>query len=69
MVGLVYVCFKHDVVVLTLCPSTLLHGPYFCLICCWCFYCLYLILTTIVFNCACNLIEEHGLILFFEIIY
>ena len=39
LVGLVSVCFKQDVVVLTLYPSTLLHGPYFCLLCCWCFYC------------------------------
>ena len=26
-------------------------------------------LSTVVFNCACNLIEEHGLILLFETVY
>jgi hypothetical protein len=29
----------------------------------------FLTLSTVVFNCACNLIEEHGLILLFEIVY
>jgi hypothetical protein len=29
----------------------------------------FLTLSTVVFNRACNLIEEHGLILLFEIVY
>jgi hypothetical protein len=29
----------------------------------------FLTLRTVVFNCACNLIEEHGLILLFETVY
>ena len=62
------VYFKQDVVVLTLYPSTLLHGPYFCLLVVGVLI-YFFTLSIVLFNCACNLSKEHGLILLFETVY